>query len=267
MQASADEASAHSSGRSASASSRRRRSCAVTFCPRPTIACSAASTKPAAPRLRRAAGLRRARWRGRSAPIEALIAAMKHGEPRLDFTVAAEAVAATGHRQSPPARDRLRQRLLFGSIRHAASRRRPLHRHRLFRSDDRPRPRTLSVDRLRGRRCDQAALPRRCLRHRLQRRVADAHHRLSSRDPRSRARRGATASSTACRCSTITGPPICSKYAYGAPVVEIVFGKQELMSLCRDAGLRLVREWPGIPYDVLEVTGHHSSAATYLFAR
>jgi hypothetical protein len=39
------------------------------------------------------------------------------------------------------------------------------------------------------------------------------------------------------------------------------------MSLCRDAGLRLVREWPGIAYDVHEVTGHHSSAATYLFAR
>jgi SAM-dependent methyltransferase len=58
-----------------------------------------------------------------------------------------------------------------------------------------------------------------------------------------------------------------SKYAYGAPVVEVVFGKQELMSLCRDAGLRLVREWPGIAYDVHEVTGHHSSAATYLFAR
>ena len=58
-----------------------------------------------------------------------------------------------------------------------------------------------------------------------------------------------------------------SKYAYGAPVVEVVFGKQELMSLCSEAGLRLMREWPGIAYDVHEVTGHHSSAATYLFAR
>lgn len=58
-----------------------------------------------------------------------------------------------------------------------------------------------------------------------------------------------------------------SKYAYGAPVVEVVFGKQELMSLCRDAGLRLLREWPGIAYDVHEVTGHHSCAVTYLFAR
>lgn len=58
-----------------------------------------------------------------------------------------------------------------------------------------------------------------------------------------------------------------SKYAYGAPVVEVVFGKQELMSLCRDAGLRLIQEWPGIAYDVYEATGHHSSATTYLFAR
>jgi hypothetical protein len=56
------------------------------------------------------------------------------------------------------------------------------------------------------------------------------------------------------------------KYAYGAPVVEIIFGKQELMSLCRDAGLRLEREWPGIPYDVHEATGHHSTAETYLFS-
>lgn len=58
-----------------------------------------------------------------------------------------------------------------------------------------------------------------------------------------------------------------AKYAYGAPVVEVVFGKQELMSLCREAGLRLLREWPGIAYDVHDVTGHHSSATTYLFTR
>lgn len=56
------------------------------------------------------------------------------------------------------------------------------------------------------------------------------------------------------------------KYAYGAPVVEVVFGKQELMALCRDTGLRLEREWPCIPYDVYGVTGHHSSTETYLFS-
>ena len=57
------------------------------------------------------------------------------------------------------------------------------------------------------------------------------------------------------------------KFAYGAPVVEIIFGKSELMSLCRDAGLRLQREWPCIPYDVSEVTGHRSTTETYLFSK
>ena len=56
------------------------------------------------------------------------------------------------------------------------------------------------------------------------------------------------------------------KYAYGAPVVEIIFEKPELMASCRDAGLHLVREWPGIPYDVSNVTGHRSTTETYLFA-
>ena len=57
------------------------------------------------------------------------------------------------------------------------------------------------------------------------------------------------------------------KYAYGAPVVEIVFGKQELLSLCQASGLRPEREWPGIPYDVSGVTGHRSGTVSYLFAR
>jgi ubiquinone/menaquinone biosynthesis C-methylase UbiE len=57
-----------------------------------------------------------------------------------------------------------------------------------------------------------------------------------------------------------------TKYAYGAPVVEVVYGKTELMSLCSDAGLHLEREWPCIPYDVYETTGHHSTTETYLFS-
>jgi SAM-dependent methyltransferase len=57
------------------------------------------------------------------------------------------------------------------------------------------------------------------------------------------------------------------KYAYGAPVVEIVFGRAELMSLCNDSGLRLERTWPCIPYDVSEVTGRHSTTETYLFSK
>jgi SAM-dependent methyltransferase len=56
------------------------------------------------------------------------------------------------------------------------------------------------------------------------------------------------------------------KYAYGAPVVEVIFSKQELLELCRAAGLRLEREWPSIPYDVSEATGHPSTAETYLFS-
>jgi SAM-dependent methyltransferase len=57
-----------------------------------------------------------------------------------------------------------------------------------------------------------------------------------------------------------------TKYAYGAPVIEIIFSKQELMSLCAGAGLRLEREWSGIPYDVFDATGHHSVTETYLFS-
>jgi SAM-dependent methyltransferase len=56
------------------------------------------------------------------------------------------------------------------------------------------------------------------------------------------------------------------KYAYGAPVIEVIFGRQQLMTLCQDAGLRLEREWNSIPYDVSAVTGHRSSTRTYLFA-
>ena len=57
------------------------------------------------------------------------------------------------------------------------------------------------------------------------------------------------------------------KFAYGAPVVEVIFGRNELMSLCRDAGLRLQRQWPCIPYDVSEVTDHRSTTETYLFTK
>jgi SAM-dependent methyltransferase len=57
------------------------------------------------------------------------------------------------------------------------------------------------------------------------------------------------------------------KYAYGGQVAEIIFDKQELISLCADAGLRLEQQWPCIPYDVYDVTGHHSTTETYLFTK
>jgi SAM-dependent methyltransferase len=56
------------------------------------------------------------------------------------------------------------------------------------------------------------------------------------------------------------------KYAYGTPVIEVIFNKQELIALCRDCGLRLEREWRSVPYDVHAVTGQHSTTQTYLFA-
>lgn len=57
------------------------------------------------------------------------------------------------------------------------------------------------------------------------------------------------------------------KYAYGAPVVEIIFSKKELIALCEQAGLSLKSTWTSIPYDVVEVTGRHSIMETYLFAK
>ena len=60
-----------------------------------------------------------------------------------------------------------------------------------------------------------------------------------------------------------------SKYAYGAPVAEVVFDKPELMQLCKETpGLRLEREWLSIPYDVSAVTGASLHAReTWLFSR
>jgi ubiquinone/menaquinone biosynthesis C-methylase UbiE len=63
------------------------------------------------------------------------------------------------------------------------------------------------------------------------------------------------------------GTTFLSKYAYGAPVVEIIFGKQELLSRCRQAGLQLERAWASIPYDMFDVTGHHSTMQTYLLSK
>lgn len=54
------------------------------------------------------------------------------------------------------------------------------------------------------------------------------------------------------------------KYAYGAPVVEVVFNRAELLSLFDGAGLELIRTWQSIPYDVHPATPEHSSCETYL---
>ena len=145
----------------ANASSRRRRSCAVTSCPRPTIGCSAASMKRAT--AGSVVGRMACGAHGCAAGTRLSRPDRRHEARRTAARFHGRGRSRRGnrHRPSAAARGRLRQRLLFGSVRHAASRRRPLHRHRLFGRHDRPRPRALSVDGLRGRRRDPTALRRR----------------------------------------------------------------------------------------------------------
>jgi ubiquinone/menaquinone biosynthesis C-methylase UbiE len=54
------------------------------------------------------------------------------------------------------------------------------------------------------------------------------------------------------------------KYAYGSPVVEAVFNRDELLACFARTGLRLIQSWPTIPYDVSAVTGASSHAETFL---
>jgi ubiquinone/menaquinone biosynthesis C-methylase UbiE len=54
------------------------------------------------------------------------------------------------------------------------------------------------------------------------------------------------------------------KYAYGEPVVEVVFDEKELLDLFSAAGLTLLQKWIALEYDVAVATGHHSRSFTYL---
>jgi ubiquinone/menaquinone biosynthesis C-methylase UbiE len=56
------------------------------------------------------------------------------------------------------------------------------------------------------------------------------------------------------------------KYAYGSPVVEIVFAESEFLRLCSEAGLTLLRRWDCLPYDLLAQTGHRTTTKSFLFA-
>jgi SAM-dependent methyltransferase len=58
-----------------------------------------------------------------------------------------------------------------------------------------------------------------------------------------------------------------SKYAYGEPVIEIIFSLQELTALAESHGLRLLQCWDSIPYDVFHALGHHSRMVTMLFTK
>ena len=197
---------------------------------------------------------------------DGLLAAMKRGEPRLDLTVAADAVAATGI-----ANPRLLEvgcgsgyySEVFGALVPGGVQ---------YTGVDYS---AAMIDRARAR-YPSAAFE-----------VGDAT-RLSHAagafdivfngvslmhivDYRAAAREAARVAARYCILHTVPvfddhRTTFLKKYAYGAPVVELVFNKAELMSICRDAGLRLERSWPAIPYDVFDVTGHHSHTETYLFA-
>jgi SAM-dependent methyltransferase len=54
------------------------------------------------------------------------------------------------------------------------------------------------------------------------------------------------------------------KYAYGSPVVEVVFNRDHLLGIFKDAGLTLVEYWESIPYDVYPATPQHSTTETFL---
>jgi ubiquinone/menaquinone biosynthesis C-methylase UbiE len=197
---------------------------------------------------------------------QGLIDAMKRGEPRIDFKVAAEAVAATGL-ANPRVLEvgcgsgyysEVFATLLPGGVRYTG----------IDYSD-------AMIDRARARypatafeAADATRLP---YEHGAFDIVFNGVSLMHIVDYQAAIREAARVAERFC---VFHGVPVfhdhrttfLRKYAYGAPVVEVVFGKQELMSLCRDAGLIFQREWRCPPYDVHEATGHHSASETYLFS-
>jgi SAM-dependent methyltransferase len=197
---------------------------------------------------------------------QSLIAAMRRGEPRLDFRVAAEAIAATGLAQP-----RLLEvgcgsgyyadvfaALLPGGVRYTGV---DYSNAMIARARARAPSTAFEV-------ADATRLP-----------YADGAFDVVFNgvslmhiiDYQAAIREAARVAAGYCVFHTVPvfhnyRTTFLRKYAYGAPVVEVVFSKQELLELCRDAGLRLMREWPSIPYDVSEATGHASTTETYLFS-
>ena len=57
------------------------------------------------------------------------------------------------------------------------------------------------------------------------------------------------------------------KYAYGEPVVEIVFSRRELEDLMTNCGFMIREVWSSIDYDVYGAVGVHSQCLTYLAGR
>ncbi len=212
-------------------------------------------------------------WRGtrtvarQERAYRVLIADMKRGEPRLDLKIAAEAIAATGI-TNPRV---LEVGCGSGSYSEVFATLVPNHVHyigidsseaMIARARARYPSTNFEVADATGLPCADGAFDI----------VFNGVSLTHIIDYRAAIREAARAAARFCIFHTVPvfrdhGTTFLRKYAYGAPVVEIIFGKQELMSLCREAGLRLEREWPGIPYDISSVTGHHSTTETYLFAR
>jgi len=57
---------------------------------------------------------------------------------------------------------------------------------------------------------------------------------------------------------------ILKKRAYGEWVAEVVFNEGHLLEIFREARLRVRKTFASIPYDLVDVTGEHSVARTYV---
>ena len=196
-----------------------------------------------------------------------LIAAMKRGEPRLDFTVAAEAVGATGISEPRVLEigcgsgyySEVFATLVAGGVRYTG----------VDYSDAMIARARLHYPSIAFEVADATALP-----------YADGAFDIVFNgvslmhiiEYEAAIRETARVAARYCILHTVPvfgdhRTTYLRKYAYGAPVVEIIFSKPELMALCQQSGLRLEREWAGIHYDMTEVTGHYSTTETYLFSK
>lgn len=54
------------------------------------------------------------------------------------------------------------------------------------------------------------------------------------------------------------------KYAYGSPVTEVIFNRDELLACLRRNRLTVVRSWPSIPYDLNHLVGEASHTETFM---
>lgn len=54
------------------------------------------------------------------------------------------------------------------------------------------------------------------------------------------------------------------KYAYGSQLVDVIFNRDYLIDLFKQAGLSVQESWKSIPYDVFPATNAHSHTETFL---